>query len=138
MRARTTREPAREAGVPDRAAAEFRAPRANSCPAYGRGGPIRRAASQVSPHAPVWGVGLFAYQIGVRHRSGRRSATLCSSVGRMRIESELYASASSRIRVGPRRDTLRSRSCAPRRLRDLGISHGFAHRVLARKRLRIA
>lgn len=69
MRA-SVRELAREAGVPDRAAAEFRAPRANSCPAYGRGGPIRRAAPQVSPHAPVWGVGLFAYLIGVRHRLG--------------------------------------------------------------------
>lgn len=67
---RVVREHAREAGVPDRAAAEFRAPRANSCPAYGRGGPIRRAALQVSPHAPVWGVGLFAYQIGVQHRLG--------------------------------------------------------------------
>lgn len=113
MRARRMRERAREAGVPDRAAAEFRAPRANSCPAYGRGGPIRRAAPQVSPHAPVWGVGLFAYLIGVRHRLGRRSATLCSSVGRMRIESELYASGSSRIRVGPRRDT-QGRAPAPR------------------------
>lgn len=105
MRARRMREHARDAGVPDRAAAEFRAPRANSCPAYGRGGPIRRAAPQVLPHAPVWGVGLFAYLIGVRHRLGARGATLCSSVGRMRLESELYASGSSRIRVGPRRDT---------------------------------